>query len=44
MLVGKVPFRGETEFLTFSLIKEKKISFPDFVSETAKDLINKLLV
>eukprot|EP01114_Cavostelium_apophysatum_P008622 TRINITY_DN2123_c0_g1_i1.p1 TRINITY_DN2123_c0_g1~~TRINITY_DN2123_c0_g1_i1.p1 ORF type:complete len:677 (+),score=141.54 TRINITY_DN2123_c0_g1_i1:144-2174(+) len=45
MLVGKLPFKGETQFQTFEKIKKREFSFPseDPLSDAAKDLINQLL-
>mmetsp|Transcript_29627 Transcript_29627/g.64665 ORF Transcript_29627/g.64665 Transcript_29627/m.64665 type:complete len:494 (-) Transcript_29627:208-1689(-) len=45
MLVGKPPFKGETEYLTFQkVVNFEMMPFPDHVPEAAKDLILKLLV
>jgi len=44
MIAGRPPFRGMTEFLTLQKISGLEFSFPKGFSETAKDLVNKLLV
>ncbi|MCO5582231.1 hypothetical protein L7F22_036123 [Adiantum nelumboides] len=43
MLVGRPPFKCATEYLTFQKVMAKEVSFPDFLSPEAKDLIDKLL-
>jgi len=42
-LVGKTPFKGASEYLTFQRIIEGNLVFPDFVSPDARDVITKLL-
>ena len=44
LLTGQVPFKGKTQELTFDLIKKGEFTIPDFVEDSAKDLIMKLLV
>lgn len=44
LLTNQMPFKGKTQDLTFELIKSGRFMIPDFVDETAKDLISKLLV
>lgn len=44
MLVGKPPFKGASEYLTFQLISAGQYSIPETVAEPAQDLIRKLLV
>ena len=39
-----MPFKGKTQELTFEQIKKGDYTIPEFVSESAKDLITKLLV
>jgi 3-phosphoinositide dependent protein kinase-1 len=48
MLSGKTPFHGETEYLIFENIKAyakgmQPLTYPDSISDNAKDLISKLL-
>ena len=45
MLTGEVPFSGTTDYVTFQMILERKLTFPTDVSLSvnAKDLIDKLL-
>ena len=48
MLTGKTPFHGATEYLIFENIKAyakglQPITYPDSVTDNAKDLISKLL-
>lgn len=45
MLTGEVPFSGTTDYMTFQIILERKLTFPTTVplSDDAKDLIDKLL-
>ena len=46
MFCGKTPFRGGNTYLTFKNIENLVISYDDniSISETAKDLINKIIV
>ncbi len=41
-LVGKPPFENEQISKTYSRIKQVKFSFPDHVSELARDFIRKV--
>ncbi|EIE20332.1 kinase-like protein, partial [Coccomyxa subellipsoidea C-169] len=43
MLVGRPPFKGASEYLTFQLISAGEYSFPSNVPEAAQDLIKSLL-
>lgn len=45
MLSGDVPFSGSTDYQTFQIILERKLTFPDSTpfSQEAKDLIDRLL-
>lgn len=45
MLVGEVPFQGQSDYMTFQLILERKLTFPQDIEigEEAKDLIDQLL-
>lgn len=45
MLTGDVPFSGSTDYQTFQMILERKLSFPPSIplSNEARDLIEKLL-
>ncbi|KAK9904077.1 hypothetical protein WJX75_003895 [Coccomyxa subellipsoidea] len=43
MLVGKPPFKGASEYLTFQLITDGEYSIPGNVPEAAQDLIRSLL-
>ncbi len=43
MLCGYTPFQGETDETSFSNICQAKLSFPEFVSEQAQDLIKQML-
>lgn len=44
MLVGKPPFKGASEYLTFQEVMARDFNLPDYLPPEAKDLINKLLV
>lgn len=45
MMVGKLPFKGKSDYYTFQLADEshKNLSFPDWIDPTGKDLIQRLL-
>ena len=43
MLVGKPPFRGGSEYLTFQRILAGDLHMPDSLPEPARDLIGRLL-
>lgn len=43
MLVGKPPFKGASEYLTFQLITDGEYSIPGNVPGAAQDLIRSLL-
>jgi len=43
MLCGSFPFRGSTEHELFRCISKCQYKFPDFVSNTAKGIVNKML-
>lgn len=47
MLVGEVPFNGQSDYMTFQMILNRKLKWPtavsDYISESAKDLVDKLL-
>ena len=44
MISGLPPFRGTTDYLIFQQVLEPKIEFPNGFNETAKDLVQKLLI
>jgi len=44
MIAGRPPFRGISEFLVFQKVSTRDFTYPKGFPETAKDLINKLLV
>lgn len=44
MLTSELPFKGKTQELTFEMIKKGEFTIPEYVAESAKDLIKKLLV
>jgi 3-phosphoinositide dependent protein kinase-1 len=44
LLVGKMPFKGATQFLTFQLIEAGEVAYPEGIDAQGKDLIAKLLV
>lgn len=44
MLVGKPPFRGASEYLTFQLVAAGDYSVPDALDPSARDVIGKLLL
>ena len=44
MLCGYLPFEDKINDILFDKILECKIDFPDYLTEEAKDLINKILV
>jgi serine/threonine protein kinase len=45
MLTGDVPFKGDSDYMTFNLIIQRQFEFPEYpsISDSAKDLISKLL-
>jgi 3-phosphoinositide dependent protein kinase-1 len=43
MLTGDVPFNGATDYKTFQMILERDLKFPDGMSDSARDLIDRLL-
>jgi len=44
LMSGKCPFKGETGYQTFELIKKREFQFPSHFSPEARDLIDNLLV
>jgi serine/threonine protein kinase len=44
MICGNTPFEEDTELLTIENIINLRIDFPDFISESVKDLISKILL
>jgi len=44
LLAGEPPFRSNSDYQTFQLIKTCKFTVPDFFSPEARDLVEKLLV
>lgn len=44
MLVGKPPFKGASEYLTFQLISGGEYAIPGDLPEAAQDLIRQLLM
>jgi 3-phosphoinositide dependent protein kinase-1 len=44
MLSGTSPFKDASEWLIFQRIIARDIRFPDYFSEEARDLIDRLLV
>ncbi len=43
LLAGKTPFGQGSPYLTFLAVKKGRVTFPKFFSDTAKDIIQKLL-
>eukprot|EP00249_Psilotum_nudum_P017003 c26104_g1_i1 orf=29-1393(+) len=43
LLVGKPPFKGASEYLTFQKVTARVLQFPEYLTPEAKDLINRLL-
>mgnify|MGYP002640827383 FL=1 len=43
MITGEVPWKGNKDFIIFQQILERKVQFPNTMSEEAVDFINKLL-
>jgi hypothetical protein len=35
-----VPFLGKTDYETFNLIEERRVTFPDYLNQAAKHLID----
>lgn len=44
MLTGTSPFKDASEWLIFQRIMARDVKFPDYFSQEARDLIDKLLV
>jgi 3-phosphoinositide dependent protein kinase-1 len=44
LMVGKPPFRGATDYLTFQKILKKEMDWPEGFDEEAKSLISSILV
>ena len=43
-IVGKPPFRGATDYLTFQRILKKEMTYPEGFDEDAKSLVESILV
>jgi serine/threonine protein kinase len=43
MITGRPPFKGESEYLTFTRINEHDLDFPPTFPAAAKDLVERLL-
>ena len=43
MLVGKTPYKGSSELVTFDNISNNRLKMPENMNIDAKDLIEKLL-
>lgn len=43
MLAGRPPFKGASEYLTFQLITNRELEFPENFPAAARDLVEKLL-
>ena len=44
LFVGKPPFRGATDYLTFQKILKREMEYPDGFPDEARDLIETILV
>lgn len=44
LFVGKPPFRGATDYLTFQKILKREMVYPDGFPGEAQDLIDSILV
>jgi len=40
---GRMPFRGANEYLTFQLVQNREIVWPENIAESTKDIIDQLL-
>lgn len=44
MLVGRPPFRGATDYLTFQKILKREMEYPEGFDEDARELVEVILV